>query len=122
MIYSEPPVCNRDYHLFTDAAGNDNVFADSGDYLDFLGKLGQHVSPVCQTYAYCLMPNHFHFLIKVREEDEVLSFYRTLKKGKIRKESRPDLSKVTMQQFSNFFNAYAKAFNVKYNRRGALFI
>jgi putative transposase len=43
-------------------------------------------------------------------------------KGKAKTDKAPDLSKFIMQQFSNFFNAYAKAFNIRYKRRGALFI
>lgn len=122
MNYSEPLICNHYYHLFNHAVGKENLFAERENYLYFLKKFEKYISPVCNTYAYCLMPNHFHFLIKVRKEEEVFSFYRTLKKGNIKTEKEADLSKVTMKQFSNFFNAYAKAFNVRYNRRGALFI
>jgi putative transposase len=122
MNYSEPLICNRYYHLFNHAVGNDNLFLERENYLYFLKKYGQYISPVCHTYAYCLMPNHFHFLIKVKEEEEVSSFYRTLKKGEIKNEKELDFPKFTMQQFSNFFNAYAKAFNIKNNRKGALFI
>jgi putative transposase len=121
MNYSEPLLCNRYYHLFNHAVGSDNLFKEKENYLYFLRKFGQYISPVCKTYAYCLMPNHFHFLIKVREEERLLSFYHALKKNR-KAEKEPDLSKITMQQFSNFFNAYAKAFNLRYNRRGALFI
>jgi putative transposase len=63
MNYSEPLLCNRYYHLFNHAIGSDNLFKEKENYLYFLRKYGIYISPVCQTYAYCLMPNHFHFLI-----------------------------------------------------------
>jgi hypothetical protein len=69
------------------------------------------------------MPNHFHFLIQVKGELDVFEFYMQLKKEKDEvDEKEPNLSKFVMQRFSNFFNAYAKAYNKKYERKGSLFI
>ncbi|MFL5730062.1 MAG: transposase, partial [Cytophagaceae bacterium] len=120
MNYSEPLICSQYYHLFNHAVGKDNLFVERENYLYFLKKFGEYADPICQTYSYCLMPNHFHFLVRIRDEKELLLFYRTLKK-EVQKEE-VDLSKVVMQRFSNLFNAYAKAFNKKYRRRGSLFI
>ena len=77
----------------------------------------QYISPVCQTFAYCLMPNHFHFLIRVKSDRELRKSPKAPKAG-----SELNAPAFIMQQFSNFLNAYAKAYNKKYNRRGALFV
>lgn len=50
-------------------------------------------------------------------------FLETLKKeNKIRIEKPVDLPRIVMQSFSNFYHAYAKAYNKRYHRKGALFI
>ena len=63
---------------------------------------------VCKVYrasrrdlCYCLLRNHFHFLIRIRDPLD----------------ARTDPSRC----FSNLFNAYARAFNRMYHRTGALF-
>lgn len=30
-----------------------------------------YIGPIADTYAFCLMPNHFHFLIKIKSEEEL---------------------------------------------------
>jgi hypothetical protein len=71
----------------------------------------KNIEPVAETYAYCLIKNHFHLLIRVR-------MGWVTQPGQTFGVLTP---KLVMQQFSNFFNAYTKAFNKAYNRTGALF-
>ncbi len=60
---------------------------------------------MAETYAWCLMKNHFHFLVRIKEEKEITAEKKIL----------------PSQSFSNLFNAYTKAFNKSYNRHGSLF-
>lgn len=54
------------YHLLNRGNGQQRVFQKDGDYLAFLQLLGQmKVQFNIGLYAYCLMPNHFHLLVKV---------------------------------------------------------
>lgn len=61
------------------------------------------------------MPNHFHLMIKIRTIEEAAA---NLKRPVT---SVENLSGVVSQQFSNLFNAYTKAVNKVYERRGSLF-
>jgi hypothetical protein len=70
----------------------------------------KHIAPVAETYAYCLLRNHFHILVRIREIPETLRVLETLR-----------VSSKVSQGFSNFFNAYAKAINKAYGRTGSLF-
>jgi putative transposase len=65
---------------------------------------------VADTYAYCLLPNHFHLLAEIKDQETGLTGLQ-------------DLSglKPPSQAFSNLFNAYAKAINKAYERTGPLF-
>lgn len=103
----------RVYHLYTHANGSENLFREKENYRYFLKKYAEHIHPVVETYAYCLMPNHLHLMIRVRKEVEIRRV--------------PDLtgfenlSGLVSRQFSKLFNAYLKAVNKKYDRKGSLF-
>jgi REP element-mobilizing transposase RayT len=117
MKNTDPLYPDSFYHVYSHAVDPEKLFRTDDNCRYFLKKYTQYISPVCQTFAYCLMPNHFHFLIRVRSEKEL---------RKSQKAQKPDMDwnarDFVMQQFSNFLNAYAKAYNKKYNRRGALFV
>ena len=118
------------YHIYNHANGNENLFMTADNYDFFLKRFGHFIIPVADTYAYCLMPNHFHFLIRTKEFTEIqnLQGYKKNLGGY----SADDLQgfpsnlggltqKYISQQFSNFFNSYSKSFNSVFNRKGALF-
>lgn len=100
------------YHVINHAVGSENLFRTEGNYHYFLEKYAHYSSSVFSTIAYCLMPNHIHFLVKTHSE--------------ITLEAHPkyklNFHKLVMQEISNLLNAYAKAYNIKYNRKGALWI
>jgi len=53
------------YHLLNRGNGQQKVFHKDGDYLAFVELLGQMaVDYGVQLFAYCLMPNHFHLLVR----------------------------------------------------------
>ena len=118
------------YHIYNHANGDDNLFREQKNYPFFLAKYHQHIDPIAETIAWCLMPNHFHLLVKIRSEKEIVDHFsssrtstflkfKTLEKfATDEEEKRKFLSK----QFSNFFSSYSQAFNKVYHRRGSLFI
>lgn len=111
------------YHIWTHANGTENLFREAENYRFFLEKYTYHVHPVVETFAYCLMPNHLHLMVRVREEDDLLKFLQEKKEDSNLQglENLGGFSKYVSQQFSNLFNAYTKAYNKKYDRMGSLF-
>jgi putative transposase len=103
------------YHLYTHANGTENLFRSDENFRYFLNQYQKCVLPVADTLAYCLMPNHIHFLIRLK--------YTSIAKDKspedfdLGKENRK-----SSQPFSNLFNSYTKAYNKMYARMGSLFI
>lgn len=114
------------YHIWTHANGNENLFRCDENFRYFLRRYQHHVHPVAETFAYCLMPNHLHLMIRVRKEDEILEFVRVKKDDiNITLQGLKDLGglgKVISRQFSNLFNSYTQAYNKMFDRKGSLFI
>ncbi len=86
------------YHLYNRGAGRQPIFRETDNYLFFLRRLKQYARDLNVTViAYCLMPNHYHLLVR---QDGV------------------EPAGLLPQRCSN---SYAKAFNKRYERSGALF-
>ncbi len=100
------------YHVYNHANGDENLYRQDENYHFFLRQWAKYIEPVADTYCYCLMPNHFHFLIRTKSELELATANLT---------GLEDLSGFISKSFSNLFNAYAKAYNEMYGRRGSLF-
>lgn len=106
------------YHIFNRGINKQNIFLTSRDYNRFLDTLiyYQFTGPkprfsthnkfrikdfssnpkIVEVVCYCLMPNHFHFLIKQTQEGGTVEF----------------MSKVA--------NSYTKYFNIKHLKLGPL--
>lgn len=84
-------------HITQRAAGKDILFIDDNDYLSMLALMKELSEKyTVSVYAFCLMPNHMHLLI------------------------RPD--KNNLDQFiRDLCGRYAAKFNRRYERRGHLF-
>lgn len=104
------------YHIYNHANGSENLFRTAENYRFFLEKWGKYIAPVADTYAYCLMPNHFHALIRIKGEEKLKIAFRITDLTGFE-----NLSGLISKQFSNLFNSYAKAYNKQYNRKGSLF-
>jgi hypothetical protein len=62
------------YHLYSgnsDNARDRLLFVEQGDYRQFLQLYANYLGRLVKTYAYCLLPNHFHFLIHIRSVPDV---------------------------------------------------
>jgi REP element-mobilizing transposase RayT len=108
------------YHIFSRANGNERLFLKDENFIFFLNKFKLHILPIADIYAYNLLPNHFHFLIRIKSLNEIKSLFIKIKRNKpFDEELVPEF---VMERFGNLLNSYTKSFN-KYNqRRGGLFM
>lgn len=60
------------YHIYNQGNNKELIFYSDQDYLEFLRLFRKLVFPHCKVLAYCLMPNHFHFLVYANEESTKL--------------------------------------------------
>lgn len=96
------------YHVFNRGNNKQRLFRENSNYLFFLQRMKRYLLPVCNILSYCLITNHFHFVIQFHSCDQLSPAYLSGRK-KIH------------QPFANLFNSYAKSFNKRYNRTGSLF-
>ena len=118
--YHIPLVPGKSYHIFSRAIGSEQLFKEERNFAFFLQRIQKYILPVTDIFAYCLLPNHFHSLMRIKKIDVIKKHYEEMKPGKT---FIPDgTSEFIMERFSNFLNSYTKSFNKAYRRKGALFI
>jgi len=54
------------YHIYNRGVNRTNIFVEERNYVYFLKLYAKHISPVAETFAYCLLRNHFHLLVRIR--------------------------------------------------------
>ncbi len=96
------------YHIYNRGNNRENIFIEARNYRYFLRLYAKYILPVADTFAYCLLKNHFHFLVRTKT-------FGVSETPKVSRTVSPS------QAFSNLFNAYAKAINKAYQRTGSLF-
>lgn len=133
------------YHIYNRGINGETLFREKTNYEHFLRLYERYIDPVADTFAWVMMPNHFHLLVRIKEKEDI-DFLppkslntdirrlpdcqvgqnkRSVDDSDLSGSSRPDrVSKkkpTPGKQFSHLFNAYTKAFNKRYNRHGSLF-
>ncbi len=119
------------YHVFNHAVGNDNFFRKDENYFFFLKKIKKWVLPIADIFAYCLMPNHFHFVVRIKSSNLLNELWveKLKKRNRVSKTDTTGashnqillLNDLITEQFSHCFNSYAQSYNKTYNRKGSLF-
>lgn len=89
------------FHIYNQGNNGQRIFYTTANYQYFLRKFHEYLHPYLSIYAYCLIPNHFHFLARVKEIK--------------------DAGKIATEQFRRLFITYAQAINKREHRSGSLF-
>lgn len=104
------------YHIYNRGINGCNLFRDNENHEHFLYLYDKHIAKLTDTFAWVLMRNHFHFLVRIKTVEELnLQGFQNLEGLKGTNRSFAN------QQFANLFNAYTKAINKRYHRTGSLF-
>lgn len=89
---------NNYYHIYNRGAHRSQIFRNDADCVFLLKYVKKEAERCAMTIiAYCLMDNHYHFLLRQNGDTEISKFMQTI------------------------FNVYTKAFNTKYRHSGTLF-
>ena len=117
------------YHVYNHANGFDDLFLRPHHFTKFLNKMKRRLEPVMEILAYCLLDNHFHFVIRCRPEGVVFDLAAKTRSVKGVPFVFPELLApadryhyFVNRQLTNFLIGYSKMFNSTANRRGSLFL
>jgi len=107
-----PIIGGRFYHLFNRGINNQQVFFTDSNYHYFLSLLNKYLSNYCQFLSYCLIPNHFHLVIRINEsiqlKEQVIS-------------DQEEIGKIFVNQLRSLLITYTMAINNQQKRTGAMF-
>jgi len=85
-------------HFYNRTVDKELLFRKKEDYIQFLRTFKESLNKIpTSVFAYCLMPNHFHFLLK--------------------QNSNVPLYKI----FNIVLSSYVQKYNIKYKRKGSIF-
>jgi putative transposase len=86
------------YHIYNRGVSRSTLFREPTNFLFVIEKLQKYrLEHAVSVIAYCLMPNHYHLLLRQDGEESA---------GKVPQ---------------SVFNSYSKAYNLKYSHSGTLF-
>ncbi|MBK9571111.1 MAG: transposase [Chitinophagaceae bacterium] len=69
------------YHVFNRTSNREKLFLSDENRHFFLKKYTQHLSDYLDTYCWCLLPNHFHFLIRIKAHKTLLTLIKKKESG-----------------------------------------
>jgi REP element-mobilizing transposase RayT len=110
----EPLEYGKYYHIYNCGINGEDLFREAANYEHFLRLYDKYIDPVADTFAWCLIKNHFHLLLRIKDENVASSNLTGF-------QNLSGLNKPPHQYFSNLFNAYTKAINKRFKRHGSLF-
>ncbi len=118
------------YHVYNRTNNREPLFKDEDDKKVFLSRYRYYLTEYVDLYAWCLMENHFHLLIRVKAEEIILrQIQQSHQEDQIAAhrhflqspESNRDFHPVVERQFTRMFTSYSAKFNLKNKRTGNLF-
>ncbi len=133
MTSPSPLLYDTYYHIYNRGNNGENIFVQERNYEHFMNLYFKYIDPIAETFAYCLLRNHFHVSLKTRAEEEIIETLKVSTANKnlvgqksvanqgARQAGKPLGSGYLSKKFSDFFNAYAKSINKAYGRTGSLF-
>ena len=91
---------NQLFHIYNQGNNRQKIFFTEANYIFFLKKIKTHLIPNCEILSWCLMPNHFHFLIFIKRDQD------------------PEIVSKAIQVI---LRSYTRAINIQEGRTGSLF-
>ena len=108
------------YHIYNQGNNRKRIFYDRGNYLFFLQKIKTFVLPYTDILAWCLMPNHFHLMVYVRETEIEIERGRA-SEGFASSEALARKYRTLNQSIGIMLRSYTVALNKQKNWSGSLF-
>ena len=123
--YWEPFEYDITYHLYNKSIGGCKLFIQEEDYVRFLNKYYQYFGSYTTLIAYCLIPNHFHFMIRILKEKDINRKVLLKEKSSAAETLINDSSQINdflTDQTRRWYSSTALYLNHKYEKHGQVFL
>ncbi|WP_415060956.1 transposase [Flavobacterium sp.] len=110
------------YHIYNQENNKQNIFFSKENYYFFLKKMKEHITPYADFIAWCLMPNHFHWMVEIKELELPVSLGFTLSEA-LTKVPNEALTKTRTlnDSIGILLRSYTRAINIQEKFSGSLF-
>ncbi|MCJ7715973.1 MAG: hypothetical protein MUO54_05580 [Anaerolineales bacterium] len=95
------------YHIYHRGNNREAIFREEKNYKYFVDLYRKYIYPIADLYAYCLLPTHFHLLLRIKDRKDLIEPYTNIEHP--------------WRQFRSFLGTYVKEINKAYHRSGYLF-
>lgn len=110
------------YVLNNFGVASNPIFLTKADCEDFQLRVEKHLSELCSVIAYSFNNYEYQVVVNIHDREIFESFYRTKHADRvILKHEIPESTYILSQEMANLQSGYAKHFNYKYGRKGAVF-
>ena len=109
------------YHIYNQGNNGQKIFFSRENYLFFLQKMRIYILPYADILSWCLMPNHFHFMVLVKIMRICLLIARDVV---AQSEALADINsrrRTFNSSIGIMLRSYTNAINKQQQRTGALF-
>ena len=66
------------YHIFNRGINSMDIFFENDNYEHFLRLYDKHIGAIADTYAWVLMKNHFHLLVRIKSQEDIVASFPQL--------------------------------------------
>ena len=99
------------YHVYNRGNNKVKIFFTSANYMFLLKKIKTEWLPCCDVLCYCLMPNHFHFMLQPKPEGCI----------PIKQQDKLSHLQVLSKTIGKTLCSYTQAINIQNKTTGTLF-
>ncbi len=95
------------YLIFNHSNGGEVIFKKTENYYYFLKKHDYYMKDTWELVSWCILPDSYKLLVRIKNNYPEMHWH--------------EINKIVYTRFGNFTNAYAKAINKSYSRKGSVF-
>jgi putative transposase len=113
------------YHIYNQGNNSQRIFFEPRNYEFFMEKMKLYILPYADVIAYCLMPNHFHWLVQVNRVEVEVGASGVVASSVGVTWSHADTKKAKHRSLNDsigiLLRSYTRAINKQEGRTGSLF-
>lgn len=117
------------YHVIAKSVDGVKLFANDENKSFFLKRFTFYIPNFADVYAYCLLDNHIHYLVRPKPVKEIEHYLNNLNKESLTRTQKKfienipvfDFNELIETQFNYLFVSYVRSFNKVYHRKGGMF-